>query len=52
MSKDHPGFAKVGESISKKEGVPLKDAYAMLAVSSRRASMQAKHSNPALKKVK
>jgi hypothetical protein len=52
MSKMHPGFDAVGKKISEKEGVPLKDAYAMLASSTRKASMKAKHANPALKNVK
>lgn len=52
MSKEHPGFSAVGKKISEKEGIPIKQAYAELAVSSRRASMKAKHSNPALKHVK
>lgn len=51
MSKDHPGFKAVSSEISHKEGVPLKEAYAMLASSTRKVSLKAKYSNKNLKKV-
>lgn len=51
MSKKHPGFAKVAEKISKKEGVSKEKASAIVAASSRGASKAAKKANPALRKV-
>lgn len=51
-SKKHPGFKKVAEKISKKEGVSKEKASAILAASSRKASASAKKKNPRLKKVK
>lgn len=52
MKKKHPGFAKVAEKISKKEGVSKTSADAILASSSRKASPKAKAANKNLKKVK
>ncbi len=51
-SKKHPGFKAVAQQIAQKEGVPLENANAMLAASSRKASAKAKKKNPRLKKVK
>ena len=48
----HPGFQKVAQSIAKKEGVPMKNAGAILASRSRNASAAAKRANPRLNKVK
>lgn len=48
----HPGFRKVAERISRKEGIPLKRAKAELAASTRRTSAAAKRRNPRLKRVK
>lgn len=45
-------FASVESKISKKEGIPMKNAGAVLAKSSRDASPEAKAKNPNLKKVK
>lgn len=45
-------FKAVEKSISKKEGIPMKNAGAILAHSSRNASPAAKRKNPKLKKVK
>ena len=45
-------FKAVEKSISKKEGIPMKNAGAILANSSRNASPAAKKKNPKLKKVK
>lgn len=45
-------FKAVEKSISKKEGIPMKNAGAILAKSSRDASPIAKKKNPKLKKVK
>lgn len=50
--KKHPGFKSVQKSIAAKEGVPMKNAGAILASASRGASSAAKKANPALKKVK
>lgn len=50
--KKHPGFAKVQGSIAAKEGVSMRDAGAILAASTRRASAGAKNANPRLKKVR
>ena len=46
------GFAKAQKSIAKKEGVPMKNAGAILASATRNASPAAKKKNPNLKKVK
>jgi hypothetical protein len=51
MKEKHPGFAKVASKIAKKEGVPMKNAKAIVAATSRRASEKAKMANPMLKKV-
>lgn len=50
--KAHPGFAKVANSIAKKEDVSKKAAGAILASATRKASPAAKKANPALKSVK
>lgn len=47
----HPGFQAVQASIAKKEGIPKKNAGAILAAASRRASPAAKRANPRLLKV-
>ena len=52
MKKAHPGFAKVASGIAKKQGISKKQASAILAASTRRASAAAKKANPNLKKVK
>lgn len=52
MSKKHPGFKAVQEKIAQKEGVSEKAAGAILAHSTRNASVSAKHENPRLKRVK
>lgn len=46
------GFKKAAASISRKEGIPAKNAAAILAASTRRASPEAKRANPNLKKVR
>ena len=51
-SKAHPGFEAVKEKIAKKEGIPEKNAGAILAAAARKASPAARKANPALKKVK
>lgn len=51
MASKHPGFSKVAAGIAKREGVPMKNAKAILAASSRGASAKAKKANPRLKRV-
>ncbi len=46
------GFTNTANSIAKKEGIPAKNAKAILASSTRNASPAAKAKNPALKNVK
>lgn len=46
------GFKNAQKSIAKKEGIPMKNAGAILASSTRNASKSAKAKNPNLKKVK
>jgi len=46
------GFKNVQSNIAKKEGIPMKNAGAILASSTRNASASAKKANPNLKKVK
>jgi hypothetical protein len=45
-------FKKVASKIASKEGIPMKNADAILASSTRKASAKAKAKNPNLKKVK
>jgi len=45
------GFAAAQKKIAKKQGIPTKNAGAILAVSTRAASPAAKAKNPNLKKV-
>ena len=52
MGKKNPGFSNVANSISDTDGIPLKNARAILASKTRAASPAAKKANPALKKVK
>jgi hypothetical protein len=49
-SKEHPGFKAVAAKIEKRGGI--KDAGAVLASASRKASAEAKRANPRLKRVK
>lgn len=48
----HPGFQAAQVNIAKREHVPMKNAGAILASASRKASPMAKKKNPFLKKVK
>ena len=48
----HPGFDAIQEKIAKKKGIPMANAGAILAASTRKASSAAKKANPKLKKVK
>ncbi len=52
MAKTHPGFKSVQKSIAAKEGVPMKNAGAILANAGRKASPAAKKANPKLNKIK
>ena len=45
------GFQKAATSIAKKQGIPMDNAKAILAVGARKASKKAKAANPNLKKV-
>lgn len=46
------GFKAAQRSIEKREGIPAKNAGAILAASARKASPAAEKANPNLKKVK
>ena len=46
------GFRAAAESVAKKEGLPMKNAGAIIAAGARKASPAAKKRNPNLKKVK
>lgn len=48
----HPGFDGMQSRIAAREGIPMKNAGAILANASRKASPAAKKKNPMLKKVK
>lgn len=52
MATKHPGFKAVQRKIASREGVSMKQAGAILAASTRRASPAAKRANPRLKRVK
>lgn len=52
MSTKHPGFKAVQKQIARKEGVSMKQAGAILASSTRKASPAAKRANPRLRKVR
>lgn len=52
MAKSHPGFDKVAARIAKKEHIPVSQAKAELAASTRGAGAAAKRANPNLKRVK
>jgi hypothetical protein len=50
-AKKGMGFAAAQKSIAKKQGIPMKNAGAILAAGARGASAAAKKANPNLKKV-
>lgn len=52
MAKKHPGFESVAKRIASKQGIPMDNARAIVAFSSRNASPAAKRANPRLKKIK
>lgn len=51
MRRNHPGFSSVAKSISKRSGVSMARASAILTSSSMHASSAAKRANPRLKRV-
>lgn len=51
-AKKGTGFKAAQKNIAAKEGIPMKNAGAILANSTRNASAKAKKANPNLKKVK
>ena len=48
----HPGFKAVQNKIARNEGIPMKNAGAILANATRKASPAAKAANPNLRKVR
>lgn len=52
MSKEHPGFKSVQRRIASQKGISQKEAGAILASSTRKASAKAKRANPRLNRVK
>lgn len=50
-AKKGMGFKAAAASVAKNEGVPVKNAQAIIAAGARKASPAAKKSNPRLKKV-
>jgi hypothetical protein len=52
MKSAHPGFQKVAQMIAAKDNVPMKNAGAILASSTRKASTGARKANPRLNRVK
>jgi hypothetical protein len=50
-AKKGMGFKAAQQSIAKKQGVPMKNAGAILAAGARKASAKAVKANPNLKKV-
>jgi hypothetical protein len=51
MAQKHPGFAKVQAQIAAKEGIPAKNAGAILANAARKSSAKARRKNPRLNRV-
>lgn len=52
MLKKHPGFKAVQNKIAAQQGVGREAAGAILAASTRKASVAAKRKNPRLRRVK
>lgn len=50
--KRHPGFKAAQARIAKSEGIPMKNAGAILASATRRASPAARKANPRLNRVR
>lgn len=51
MKKAHPGFKSVQKNISKKQGISMERAGAILAAGARKSSKEAVKANPRLKRV-
>lgn len=51
MAKEHPGFKGAAKSVAKKEGIPMKNARAIIGAASHNASAKAIKENPRLKHV-
>jgi hypothetical protein len=51
-TKKHPGFKAEARTIARREQVPVKEADAMLAASTRKDSSKAKKKNSRLKRVR
>jgi len=51
-AKKGMGFKNAAKAIAEKQGIPVKNASAILAAGARKASPKAKTANPNLKKVK
>lgn len=51
-NKSHPGFKKAAQSIAKKQGIPVKNASAILASAGRNASASAHKKNYRLSRIK
>jgi hypothetical protein len=52
MAMKHPGFQNIQKKIAMTEGIPAKNAGAILASSTRNASKSARKKNPRLNRVK
>lgn len=52
MAAKHPGFKAVQQKIARREGVSMKQAGAILASATRKASPTAKRANKNLNKVR
>lgn len=52
MATKHMGFKSAQKSISKRQGISMKSAGAILANAGRNASASAKRKNPRLKRIK
>lgn len=52
MTSNHRSFKAVAKAVSRKEGIPLKNANAIIASSARKASASAVRKNPRLLRVK
>jgi hypothetical protein len=48
----HPGFEAVARAIAARQGIPIKNARAILAKKTREASVGAKQRNPRLRRVR
>jgi hypothetical protein len=51
-AKKGMGFKAAASEVARKQGIPVKNASAIIAAGARNASSKAKQTNPNLKKVK